>query len=152
MHRKIKPIPPFRKGQKIYTFESGEGIFISNKGWDCERQQDMYEMDFNGRRELYSSTYCFTFRKQSRIWKLGKAKIEVFPNAFEGVRIVNCGEDTVVRWSDEEGDEDLIRKGDILIKDWRGVGIEFDNIIDKWLRRLNGEQIPLWEDIIRYSY
>ena len=44
---------------------------------------------------------------------------------------------------DNKRDHETFKEGDRLHKDWEGRGIEFDVLIDKWLRRLNGEIIPL---------
>ncbi len=53
------------------------------------------------------------------------------------------GDPTWVKYSDSMGDEELFEDGDVLHADWEGMGINFSMIISKWLRRLNGEKIPL---------
>jgi len=49
----------------------------------------------------------------------------------------------LVRYSEEEGEQEIFKDGDELHKDWDGRGIEFDVLVDKWLSRLNGKIIPL---------
>jgi hypothetical protein len=73
---------------------------------------------------------------------MGAAEIEVTESP---IKIRLRGNPVRVRYSndDEDDDEEIFRDGDELPKDWEGQGIDFGMIIEKWLRRLNSESIPL---------
>jgi len=70
---------------------------------------------------------------------MGEARIEISSRC--AVKIVNKGARTRVCYG--AGDTEVFEKGDMLHKDWRGKGVEFGYLIDRWLRRLSGEEIPL---------
>lgn len=89
------------------------------------------------------SAFCFHLRPDgtySRRWQWNNAIIEI---TSDPVKLFNRGPTTLVRYSENDGDEELMPENGQLHKDWEGYGIDFPMIIEKWLRRLNGEFIPL---------
>lgn len=134
-----------RRGQKVYVFEYGEGSVLRCCGYDETRGEDIYEVQIGTKTYNIPSSNCFAIDKNGRRyrrWKLNRAEIEITENP---IKIIFHGNPTSVMYSAENGDEELFEEGDILHKDWDGMGIHFAMIISKWLRRLNGEQVALSE-------
>jgi hypothetical protein len=74
------------------------------------------------------------------LWRLRDAMIEV---TYDPILLFNRGEATWVRYGHSKEERELVVANDRLHKDWEGCGIDFPMIIEKWLRRLNGEMIGL---------
>ena len=155
MDRDIKA-SEFATGELVYVFEQGPGKFIANLGFDEEWEEEMLQVEgtIDGRAR---TTCCFTYGSNHevfRFYSLGKASVKiVYCDDYEvrPVKILYQGPEVLVRYSDEEGERETFKDGDELHKDWDGRGIEFDVLVDKWLRRLNGEIIPL-SDYFKDSY
>lgn len=147
MHPDIRP-DEFTPGQTIYVFEQGEGTYRSSRL--SETGTLLHEVDFDGEIVTESAHNCFN-DERSRVWRMHAAAVEV-SYLPEGVRIINKGAPTTV-WYHEKWSEKF-ETGEELHKDWRGLGIEFDYLIDAWLRRLNGEHLPLWAGELdpKYAY
>jgi hypothetical protein len=137
----------FTKGECITVFEYGDGTYVANEGYSDEHESDMYRVEIDGEVIVVPSTFCFSVGADGtpfRRWRMGAAEIEVTESP---IKIRFRGSPVRVRYSDDDDDEDadeeIFRDGDELPKDWEGQGIDFGMIIEKWLRRLNSERIPL---------
>lgn len=132
-----------KRGETVYVFEHGEGKVLGLRGFDKTKTDEIYEIEFESNVYKVHSSSCFAVDKMGRRhrrWKLNAAEIEL---TYEPIKLTFHGNPTLVKYSDAEGDEEHFEEGDILHKDWEGMGIDFPMIISKWLRRLNGVQIPL---------
>ena len=135
----------FTQGERISVFEYGEATYVANEGYSDEYESDMYQVEIDGEVIVVPSTFCFSVGVDGtafRRWRMGAAEIEVTESP---IKIRLRGNPVRVRYSndDEDDDEEIFRDGDELPKDWEGQGIDFGMIIEKWLRRLNSESIPL---------
>jgi hypothetical protein len=136
---KLKP------GQKVYVFEYGEGKVLTSHGYDESGTEEIYKVRINSEISLTHSSNCFALKKdgrKQRSWKQNAIEIEV---TYDPIKLIFHGNPTWVTYSDAEEDRELFEEGDELHKDWEGMGIDFFMIITKWLKRLNGDKIPLSE-------
>lgn len=139
----------FSKDERIYVFEMGFAIFIANLGYNDEENEYIYSVlleEDTCESKVYSSI-CFTIVQSQmvRTWFLNTIKVELhYTTTNNRIRLVYLGDPVVVSY-DKKRDFETFKEGDRLHNDWEGSGIEFDVLIDKWLRRLNGEIIPLSE-------
>ena len=149
MNREIKDLPDFVEGADIYVLDYGECKYLSNRGWDEKYKSEVYEIkDINGRNRYTPSYNCFELKSYSRIWTMGESAIEVTCGIAYNFRtfVTNVGKTCRVVYEVAETDNEyvvseIIEAGDVLQIAWRGYGIEFGWLIDRWLRRLEGEVI-----------
>ena len=130
-------------GQRVYAFERGEGKVLKLLGYYEGGTEEVYEVEMNSEVQMVRSSDCFAIDKRGvrrRKWKLHTIEIEI---TYDPIALVFHGSPTWVKYSDSSGDEELFEEGDGLHQDWEGMGLNFPEIISKWLRRLNGERIPL---------
>ena len=142
----MKPVPAFRKGQKIYHVDHGECTFMARLGWDETYNAELYQIKLhNGSLDSVTACNCFELKSYSRTWTMGSSAIEVTCGVAYGFRTVvtNVGKRAEVIYEEGETDENSItfEVGEMLPVAWRGYGIEFGWLIDRWLRRLEGEVI-----------
>lgn len=133
----------FEKDQSVYIFEYGEGKFIKRIRYDEQEQDEILLIQFGKISNEFKSSNCFFVNNDGpnfRRWKLNKYEIEI---TEDPIQLHYLGQPVWVKYSEQEGDEELFETDDALHKDWDGMGIDFQMIIKKWLQRLNGELIPL---------
>jgi hypothetical protein len=136
---------PFRKGQRVFVFEYGEGRYVRSLGFDPTVNQHYVEVRIDERTKRIPSMLCFTYAPSGglvRRWSLDERSIDL---TYDPITLTYIGEPTWVVYSDAEGDKELFESGDTLHKDWEGNGVNFSMILTKWFRRLQGENIPLSE-------
>lgn len=137
----------FSKDEKIYVFEMGFAIFIKDLGYNDEENEYIYSvlLEEDTCESRVHSSMCFTIvqSKMVRTWFLDTIKVDLhYTTTNSRIRLIYSGEPVVVSY-DKKRDFETFKEGDRLHNDWEGNGIEFDVLIEKWLRRLNGEIIPL---------
>jgi hypothetical protein len=134
---------PIRKRGKVYVFEQGEGKLVSvAAGSNPWFSQEML-VQIGGKSIVCLSCNCFIIKKgsiYSRLWTRGRVQIEI---TCEPIKLNNRGGPAWVCYSADGQSRELILPGDRLHKDWDGNGVQFATLIDKWVRRLAGEVIPL---------
>lgn len=152
----------FEKGELIYVFEYEFCEFVGLAGIDKESCEEIFEVKcYNGLNTFLSSS-CFKIGNISneesskkinvddpqdfnydyyRIWELGEKRIKL---TYDPIKIYNLSDKTLVRYNLKD-DFEYFETGEELNIDWEGMGVELDMIIEKWLRRLNGEIIPFSE-------
>ena len=138
----------FYANDRVYVFDVGYGIFIENLGYSEESREDKYKILLgDGDEVVVSSSICFEIveSKMVRTWSLNTHKVVLtYDHSAIVIKLLYLGEPVKVCY-DNKRDCEVFKQGDRLHKDWEGRGIEFDVLIDKWLRRLDGEIIPLSE-------
>ena len=137
----------FDENEKIYVFDVGFATFISNLGYAENDEEEVYLVLLEGDKDpsTFCSSSCFKIglSEMTRTWFLKNLKVDLYYEPVIGsIRLIYSGEPVVVSY-DKKRDSETFKKGDKLHRDWEGNGIEFNALIDKWLRRLNGEIIPL---------
>jgi len=156
MKREIKAIPDFIEGMHIYVLEYGECKFLFNRGWDEKYKAEVYEIEDGFGCCRFTPAYnCFELKSYSRIWIMSDSAIEVTCGIAYNFRIfaINVGKNCRVVYEVDEKDAghdeiELFDVGDLLPIAWRGYGIEFGWLIDRWLRRLDGEVISADDECI----
>ena len=149
MKKEIKAIPDLIEGTIIYVFERGECTYLSNRGWDEKYKSEIYEVkDSDGLTIRIPAYNCFELKSYSRIWTMGDSAIKLVCGTAYNFRTFaeNVGKTGRVvygvKGEDYACDEvEIFNAGDLLPIAWRGRGIEFSWLIDRWLRRLEGEVI-----------
>ena len=141
MHQEIAG-SKFQAGESIYVFEGGEGKYLASLGYNKEWDADLYQVEMDDEREIVPTYNCFHINIDNstiyRVWQMKEAKIKV---TCKPITLSYLGKDLRVEY--EKGVGELIKDGQVLHKDWEGNGIDFQMIIEKWLKRLNGHRIPL---------
>lgn len=145
----------FRENEQVYVFDLGTATFIENLGYNEEDEEDQYLVLLEEDKDVItvSSSNCLSIGQfeMTRNWSYNMLKVNLYyRNSTNAIRLLYSGEPVKVCY-DKKRDCEFFREGDRLHKDWEGNGIEFNILIDKWLRRLNGEIIPL-SDYYRDPY
>ncbi len=135
------------KNEKIYIFDLGFATFIKNLGYAEDKKEEVYlillEGDQNSSTVRSSSCFKIGLSEMARTWFLDTLQVDLHYKPTVGsIHLIYSGEPVVVSY-DRKRDFETFKKGDKLHRDWEGNGIQFNVLIDKWLRRLNGEIIPL---------
>jgi hypothetical protein len=115
-------------------------------GWDEKYKAELYEVEEHDGSLISVPAYnCFELKSYSRTWTMGTSAIEVTCGVAYGFRtfVTNVGKRTRVIYAIDETCEysETFEAGELLRIAWRGYGIEFGWLIDRWLRRLEGEVI-----------
>lgn len=130
----------FRKRQRVFVFERGIGRFVASSGYDVDRAEEMLNIAIDDDCESFPSSLCFAFKRGriARQWAFGDSAVEV---SCDPIAFTYRGPTKWVTYSPEE--REYFEDGDRLHADWDGYGIDFAALIEKWLLRLAGHQIPL---------
>lgn len=143
--------------ETVYVFEYEHGTVVGSE-YNEERNEEFYEIDLlYGDRITVPSSCCFkVFKKKNaqpinhddiefgdvydfyREWELNGKKIRL---RYDPIEMYYLGDRVKVSY-DNKHDFEYFEAGDALNIDWEGYGVALDMIIEKWLRRLNGEIIP----------
>ncbi|MBK5275603.1 MAG: hypothetical protein JJE30_11195 [Desulfuromonadales bacterium] len=149
MNREIKAASDFVKGTIIYVLDFEECKYLSNKGWDERYKAEVYEIEVDCGCNRNTPAYnCFELKSYSRIWTMGESAIKVTCGIAYNFHtfVTNTGKTCRVvyeaaKTDSKYGASEIIEAGDLLPIAWRGYGIEFGWLIDRWLRRMEGEVI-----------
>lgn len=146
MKKEMKAVPTFRKGRKIYVLDRGECKYMARLGWDERYNAELYEVERHDGSLISVPAYnCFELKSYSRTWTMGTSAIKVTCGVAFNFRtiVTNVGTRTEIIYEQDEKTEvsEIYEVGDPLPVAWRGYGIEFSWLIDRWLRRLEGEVI-----------
>ena len=93
---------------------------------------------------VVSSALYFSVRADGttfRRWRMGTVEIEVTESPIK-IRLCGGGRfgSSTATMTTDDDDYEIFEDGDELPRDWEEQGIDFGTIIQKWLRRLNGDQ------------
>jgi hypothetical protein len=127
----------------VHVFKYGDGKVVKGLGYDEEAGEETYVIRLGNEDVRINSSLCFLKRKSGRLSRRWSLRDQVIEATDEPITFVYQGELAWVQFSESVDDRECFEKGDVLHKDWEGSGIEFDVMIDKWLRRLIGERIQL---------
>jgi hypothetical protein len=137
----------FKENEQIYIFELGLATFIESLGYSEEYKEYLYLVLLKEDKDVTTvpSSICFNIGQleMARNWSLNTLQINLhYRTSTTAIHLLYSGEPIKVCY-DNKRDCEFFREGDRLHNDWEGNGIEFNVLIDKWFRRLNGEMIPL---------